>query len=311
MTQLGELRDAYDQFLAAGIKLYAVSYDDAAGLAAFADANEIPFPLLSDLGSHVIREYGILNTLVREDELPFHGIPFRGTYVVDEAGIITEKFFPRHIANRESAETVIESALGRLLMGEDEPTASGGDDEISITASFHGGGGTFKAGVVRSVVVRFKLPAGMHIYGEPVPEGMVPTTVTVSGPEGLVVRDTIFPQTTPLVLREIDQELQVWSGSVEIRVPVWANSHLIHPFMRAEEGAIVPLDVAVRYQACDDNTCMIPRTERFALEVPVGPYDKPNFPNLGEGGRVTTMDSAEHFKAMLHRSRQALDEVRD
>ena len=125
MTQLGELRDAYPRFREAGVKLYAVSYDDHAAQAAFAEANQIPFPLLSDADSAVIRRYGILNTLVREDEVPFHGIPFPGTYVVDERGVVVEKFFPRHLANRESADSVLESALGELLMGEQEPALDG------------------------------------------------------------------------------------------------------------------------------------------------------------------------------------------
>ena len=67
--------------------------------AAFAEANNIPFLLLSDLGSKGIREFGILNTLVQKDEIPFYGIPFPGIYLVDEQDIIQEKFFPRHLAN--------------------------------------------------------------------------------------------------------------------------------------------------------------------------------------------------------------------
>ncbi|MBT5192891.1 MAG: peroxiredoxin family protein [Rhodospirillaceae bacterium] len=61
------MRDAYDKFQAAGIKLYAISYDDREVLAAYAEAEEIPFPLLSDIDSEVIRRYGILNTQVKPD----------------------------------------------------------------------------------------------------------------------------------------------------------------------------------------------------------------------------------------------------
>ena len=130
MTQLGELRDAYPKFQAAGVKLYAVSYDDREALAAFAEANRIPFPLLSDADSQVIRAYGLLNTQVRPDEVPFYGIPFPGTYVVDESGVVVEKFFPRHIANRESPESVLEGALGEIHTraapcGRRPPAASG------------------------------------------------------------------------------------------------------------------------------------------------------------------------------------------
>jgi peroxiredoxin len=300
MTQLGELRDAYPRFREAGVKLYAVSYDDHAAQAAFAEANQIPFPLLSDADSAVIRRYGILNTLVREDEVPFHGIPFPGTYVVDERGVVVEKFFPRHLANRESADSVLESALGELLMGEQEPRSTGGDDDVRITAFLHGGGGVLKSGVLRRVVVRFELPAGMHVYGEPVPDGMVPTTVAVRGPEGLVVGDPILPPTSPLTLEEVGVELHVWSGTVDVAVPVFVNSHMIDLFGVLPET--IELEVEVRYQACTDRACLIPRSERLSLEVPFAPLDVPNLPGMRmEGQRRTSMDSLAHFKALVGR----------
>ncbi len=64
MTQLVELRDAYPRFEAAGIKLYAISYDQPDELAAFANSHDINYPLLSDKGSKLIRQLGILNTNV-------------------------------------------------------------------------------------------------------------------------------------------------------------------------------------------------------------------------------------------------------
>ena len=59
----------------------------------------ITFDLLSDRRSVVIRQFGILNTVIDPDDPragPFYGIPYPGTYVVDEAGVVTEKFFNRH-----------------------------------------------------------------------------------------------------------------------------------------------------------------------------------------------------------------------
>jgi len=57
------------KFREAGIKLYAISYDDRKALAAFADSG-IDYPLLSDGDSAVIRRYGILNTEIRPGDLP-------------------------------------------------------------------------------------------------------------------------------------------------------------------------------------------------------------------------------------------------
>jgi peroxiredoxin len=301
MTQLGELQDALPRFEAAGIKLYAVSYDDPAALAAFVEARGIGFPLLSDRDSAVIRSLGILNTLIRPEDVPFYGIPFPGTYLVDESGVVVEKFFPRHLANRESAETLIDSALGRILMGEDEPSATAGDEDVRVTAFLHGGGGVLKSGPLRRLVVRFELREGLHIYGEPVPDGMVATSITVQGPEGVVTGDPILPPSEPLELEDLGLRLQVWSGSVDIAIPLWANSKLVC-VTRPLDRTSITLDVAVRYQACDDRTCLIPRTERLQVEVPVGPSDVPDLPLLNDNGqKITSMDSMKHFQELVRR----------
>ena len=88
-----ELRDAAQKFAAAGLKLYAISYDDVEALAAFATANRVTYRLLSDVDSTVIREYGILNTQVDPGDGPIYGIPYPGAYVTDENGVVIEKFF--------------------------------------------------------------------------------------------------------------------------------------------------------------------------------------------------------------------------
>ena len=62
---------------------------------------------------------------------------------------------------------------------------------------------------MRRLVVRFELGEGLHIYSDPVPEGMIPTTVSVEGPPGLVVEDAIVPPTETLHLKGLDLELQV------------------------------------------------------------------------------------------------------
>ena len=177
MTQLVELRDAQPKFEAAGIKLYAISYDEPAALAEFIKHHDINYPMLSDKSSKLIRKLGILNHNVTPDQVPFYGIPFPGTYLLDESGKIVDKFFHRNLAARTAAESVIDSALGEILLDEAEPSASGGDDEIRISATYHGGGGVVKAAVVRELVVRFDLADGIHIYDEPVPPGMVATQI--------------------------------------------------------------------------------------------------------------------------------------
>jgi peroxiredoxin len=283
MTHLVEMQRALPKLRAAGLKLYVVSYDARDALADFTRAHGIEFPMLSDVGSRVIRQYGILNTQVPKHEAPFYGIPFPGSYVTDEDGRVVAKFFPRHIAMRESAESFVDGALGEILVAPDEPQVHGGDDDVRI-------------------VVRFHLPDGLHIYGEPVPDGMVATSVDVRGPEGLVVEPPVLPPTEPLRLEALGTELRVWSGRVDLVVPVWAGDRLVPLTPGPEHPAHADLEVTVRYQACDDQACRLPRTQTFTLTIPLEASATPRLPIFRGNPATTTMSTARHMRKMVLRS---------
>ncbi len=61
-------------------------------LADFAARQSITYALLSDGGSRLIRQMGILNQEIDESD-PVYGIPYPGSYLVDEGGLIFEKRF--------------------------------------------------------------------------------------------------------------------------------------------------------------------------------------------------------------------------
>ena len=73
--QLGELRGSFKKFEDAGIKVYAISYDDQEVLAAFGEKQNITYKLFSDIDWAVIESYGILNDQVAPKDGFFYGIP--------------------------------------------------------------------------------------------------------------------------------------------------------------------------------------------------------------------------------------------
>jgi peroxiredoxin len=301
MTQLVELQAALPRFEAAGIKLYAVSYDEPEALAEFARHHQITYPLLSDKGSRVIRRYGIHNHFVSRDQVPYYGIPFPGTYLVDEEGRVSAKFFSRGLAARQSSEAVIDSALGEILLGEDEPSASGGSDDIKISATYHGGGGNIKSAVLRQLVVRFELAPGLHIYDDPVPAGMVATRIEVNGPAGLQTEAVIKMPTRPLKLDSLDTELQVWEGQVDFVIPLWADDRIASLMQKLAVDEI-SIEVNIDYQACDDRSCQIPQRESLTIMVPVAPYVGHALAGTLPGAVVSTMDNKKYMMRMVRRS---------
>ncbi|MEM8924157.1 MAG: redoxin domain-containing protein [Actinomycetota bacterium] len=299
MSQLVELQDALPRLAEAGIALYAVSYDELGALEEFAEHHGITFDLLSDAGSTVIREFGILNHHVTDDQVPFHGIPFPGTYLVDAEGTVVAKSFEAAVPQRIGADGLIDAALGEILLRPDEPsTTLTGDSGIEFSMAYHGGGGVIRSGALRPLVIRIELPEGLHVYGDPVPDGMVATSFTLVGPEGMRQLPVEAPATHPLDLPGVGR-LQVWSGRVDFVMPVWATDDLTS-LVRRDAPDRVTIEVEARYQACDDQACRLPRTERLTVDVPVRPHIGPALDTM-PGTDETPMDTRKWLGAMVAR----------
>ncbi len=248
------------------------------------------FPLLSDPKSEIIERFGILNTLVEADDHPWYGIPFPGTYVVDADGMITAKFFEANLAMRANSDQLRRAALGEEILIDSAPPPS----EVQVDVSFDGD--SLAVGVMRDLLVRLRVPEGQHLYGEPVPDGMVATSVELDESVGLVVFDPKLPPTRPHRLKGTGEVLQIFDGDVLIRVAVTHNQR--STVERGDGSRVVPISGTVRWQACDDEVCHLPSTHRFELEVPGVMADRPEF-RRSEGS--TRMDFGTHFFVMQHR----------
>lgn len=73
------IRDSWERFNSAGIKVFGISVDSKEALSKFIDEHELNFPLLSDENKEVSRAYGVLNNI---------GLSSRITFVIDKNGFI-------------------------------------------------------------------------------------------------------------------------------------------------------------------------------------------------------------------------------
>lgn len=258
-----QLQQNLEAFTAAGIRVFAVSYDSVAVLQRFAEEFGITYPLLSDEGSAVIRQYGILNTLIRPDE-DVYGIPFPGFYAVDSDGVVAEKRFYRQYRVRPSAQSVLSEVFGGNFDIEGDPHAEAAGGGARLTVVLAADRIVYTQRV--PLYVRLDLDPGLHVYRAPVPEGFIATEVTVTGPEGLTVLPAEYPPTRSFHVEGVSEEFAVMDGPLQIAVPLMLN---------VADLEVVPIDVTVRYQACDERQCFIPQTVNLHLDLPVGPLLSP------------------------------------
>lgn len=257
-----ELQQHIDQFTAAGIRIFAVSYDTVEELAAFTAAYGITYPLLSDRGSEVIRRYGILNTTLAEDHQNY-GIPFPGAYVLDADGRVVEKSFFQQYQVRPAAQSVLRDAFGVDFEVRDNPQADAESTGVRVHATVGASALAFMRRV--PLVVHFDLDDSLHLYGEPIPDGYIPTTVSVVAPEGIEVGPVTAPATRPFQMEGLPDQFNVFEGRNEFTADVMAT---------VREGGPFAFDVTVRFQACDDRQCFLPQTQTLRIEVPLEPLTK-------------------------------------
>lgn len=267
------MHDRIEDLTSDNIKVYGISYDPQSKLKAFADQYEVGYDLLSDIDSEVIKKFGILNTLITQEDTEtdqngksFYGVPFPGVYVTDESGVVTEKFFYRHYAARASAGSIMDSALGKILMPNESPRESLSNDQVKITAFLADESLKFE---YRSLIyVRLELEEGLHVYGGDLPKGYFATTVSVDETKGLRVGDPSYPETTRMRFDALDVSLDIYEGAVDIGIPVSLTAEVMNWIIR-DKPEFMEIPIKVNYQACSDSVCYPPKTEALTVRVPV------------------------------------------
>lgn len=245
---------------------FAVSYDAVEVLATFAAKQNITYTLLSDEGSKVIRDLGLLNEHVYEHHAAYGvpkrdqhwGVPYPGVFLLDEQGYVMQKRFQQSYRERETGVAVLERGFG-LTSSVHGTAVHAQAHGIQIAARLDSP--TYRAFQRLWLTLDISIDAGLHVYGQPIPEGFVPLTVEVTPAEGLSVGIPAFPPPTPHRLEGLNEEFYIYEGQLAVTLPL--------TFIHDTDDAMV--QVAVRYQACSDEGCFMPQT--VTLEVPVQVQD--------------------------------------
>jgi len=275
----------------AGARVYALSYDEVDALRDFRDAYGISFALLSDPDSHVIREFGILNTLIDEEDVAWFGIPFPGSYVINGEGRITHKFFEHNLAVRAGPERFLRSILG-------DPTGPmrAADQPERTVAQVFLEGDSLPVSVQRELIARISVPQGRHVYASPAPMGVVGLELELDANPRLVVRDPIRPASAPHRLAGSGETFEVHRGIVQLRLPVTVNGALTAD----SSGTEITLSGSLRWQTCDDDVCDVPESQRFELRVPTAGAVLPGINPTSEVA-LREPNAARHFRHLIER----------
>ncbi len=187
-----------------------------------------------------------------------YGVPYPGSFILDERGVVVEKWFEPHHRFRPSPVAQLEQSFaGRSSRPSVRAEAQNG--LIGVSASL--GQATYRPTQKLRLNVQVNVPPGRHIYGPPTAGDYTPLSVTLDPRESLAMGPVELPPGRPFRLEGLAEELYVYEGAVRAALPFWLLGNV---------GEVV-LSARVRYQACSDRECFPPA--EVTLDLPLQGLD--------------------------------------
>lgn len=248
----------------------AILYDSVEILADFTKRKNITFPLLSDPGSKVIREFGILNTSVPADNMQY-GIPYPGTYIVNREGIVQSKYFENLYTDRYSAPTILLREFGSAAGTRQTEVKT---DHLEL--KYYSTTDVVRPTLHLTLVADFNLKPKMHVYAPGV-QGYIPINFEVDSSPYFVAQPQKYPKAENLFLPVIKETVPVFQGKFRVTQDLtMAGGKVLQPVLSGNRE--VKISGKLKYQACDDKECYLPQTIPLEWVLQVVPLDGERVP---------------------------------
>lgn len=118
---------------------------------------------------------------------------------------------------------------------------------------------------------------GWHVNAHlPSYDFLIPTVLELEPPAGWPLAEIVYPEPEMTTLGFADGPLAVYQGRAVIVVSLAVPDDAV--------PGVLPLTATLRYQACDDSSCLPPVTAQASLELTVGPGGRPANAALFAGG---------------------------
>ena len=273
-----ELQERMEELESSGIGFAAISYDSVEVLADFAQRRGITFPLLSDDDSSVITEFGILNTVAAEGLGPnaedpgvqadvakyvsmfgasqmIVGTPYPGTFMVDNQGRVTSRFFEEFYRERNTTTNV----MLKLGVGVSPIEAVEGST-AHLKFSAYPSNSSVTVGTRFSLALEVEPGENMHVYA-PGADDMGYRVIGFNlAPNPLARYEPVqYPESEIYHFEPLDEHVPVYQERFMLLQEIVMSGDAEAESTMAELGALT-LSGTLDYQACDDEICFLPQS---------------------------------------------------
>lgn len=280
-----ELESQADEVRERGYGIAVISYDAQEATKRFSDANDISFPLLSDVGSETIRRYGILNPVpewafgenaddpaVQADVATFVsvvnpsenmiGISFPGTFMLDTAGRVTSRYFENSYIERNTVSSIV------IRLGEAEvPVRAAQLSMPQLELTTYASEPTIAPGNRFAVVLAVEPHDGMHVYAPGAADYRV-VGLQVDSDPNLIVLPMAYPDSNEYYFEPLDETVPVYEESFELVQELILDGSLeAQQALRGQES--ITVNGTFEYQACSAEICYPPEALELSWTIPL------------------------------------------
>jgi len=268
--------------------LASISYDPVETLAAFGSQHGITFPMLSDVGSVVIKRFGILNPLpelalgsekddpqlqaeLRKYVSPGRvnpvmvGIAFPGTFIVDRQRRVKQRFFEDYYVERNTVSNLI-IKLGRKM---DENVAGTETSTAHLNITAYPSNTAIAVGDRFSVVLDIQPHPKIHVYA-PGAKGYRVLSLKIDPDPQVRVLAPHYPASEDYFFKPLNEHVPVYQKPFRlVQELVLEGTPQAQAALRGKDS--VTLRGVLQYQACSDKECFNPVTLPLSWTMPLRP----------------------------------------
>ena len=240
--------------------LAVVIYDAPEVLKRFADERGITYPLLSDVGSPIIKSYGLLNTTMKEGTRGY-GVPFPGTFILDRTGRVVARYFEEAYQERNTVASIL-TRQGRAAGG---PALTAQTSHLTVQAA--ASDSVVSPGSRFSLAIEVTPRRGVHVYA-PGKHTYQVVTFTADSRSWLKVHPLRYPPSEIYHFVPLDERVETYQKAFTLTqdLTILATQD-VQKQLAAEKT--VTVSGQLEYQACDDKVCYAPAKVplSFTLDV--------------------------------------------
>ena len=273
-TQLVELQGRVKELSAQGLGLAAISYDPPEVHARFSQQRGITYPLLADVGSVIIKKYGVVNPVGEmalgsgKDDPEVKalvqrmvtggapasrhiGMALPGTLIVDRQGRVTSRFFEDYYVERATMANVM------LRLGASpSPVAATKIATPHLDITSYPSDAAVAPGNRFSLVLDIAPKPGIHVYAPGAKDYRV-IAVNVAPEPFVRVTPAVHPASEIYHFKPLDERVPVYQKPFRLVLDVVLEGHPAAQAARRDKDSLT-LTGTLEYQACDDKICFNP-----------------------------------------------------